>query len=512
MAREKNWAGKKGERFRALEVHEGGQDREEPASQEAEEHVLGCCMLEQTGGDTIAKCLEAKFTNEAFYWPANRVLFDLFVELYRKGLPATIEVVVSELTSRKQLASIGGFPFLSQITGRAPTSAHRGYFIAKVKEKWILRELIREAHAAVEQCHAFTGAEGDTGLEDLIAPLATRFNRAMDYARASQENMQARAARGYQRTLAKLEGKQDKSRQLLTGMAEFDNRFGAFDVFEEDFLIGIAALTSGGKSAFTRKICDYFLQDKKGPDGRLLPKKKGIVFLLETTIAKWLDLAACTAVRVNGRHLDQLLKDQEAAFRKARAEREAWVGERLWIYDDPIKAETLCARVEDHVRQHGPVDFVVVDHLHELYSVSNKFRGQREQELGFIAKELKKTAKRLNTPFFVPTQLNRSSAKDGVLRRPTKHDLRGSGEIENAYDRLILLHIPKEDMRGSEQTENQARVMIEVIQDKSRNGPIGRREFWFDRPFTDYVEIRDHEFERKPNTPGGPANPGGYKR
>lgn len=505
MAPGKNWTGRDAGRAPALQTLEGGTaERTPPHSVEAEEHVLACCLLEDSGGENIARCLEEKISGKAFYASAyTRPLFELIVELYRKSPPVTLPVLVEELRSRRQLEAVGGMPYLMQITGKIPTSAHLGYFIAKLKERWILRDLIRDATDAVEQCYAFTGAAGETGLEDLILPLAMRFNRAAEYARSGQETMKARAARGYQRTLAKLEGKHDTSRQLFTGMREFDVRFGAFDVFEEDWLIGIGALTSGGKSAFTRKISDYNLEHEK----------KGIVFLLETSIAKWLDLAACTKCRINGRELSHLPKDHEAKFRAARAKREAWIGERLWIYDESISVEVLCARVEDHVRQHGPVDFVVVDHLHELYSSANKtFRGNREAELGYIAKLLKKTAKRLNIPFFVPTQLNRSPAKDGVVRRPTKHDLRGSGEIENAFDRLILLYTPREDMRGVEQTENAARVMIEIIQDKSRNGPIGRRPFWFDRAFTDYVEIRDQELEHKPGTPGGPATSGGYGR
>lgn len=497
MTNEKSWTGRRGDPVASLQVIPGGLfGRPLPHSVEAEQNLLAACMLD--GRDVMARCREAGLRPAAFFVAANAIIFERLLDLDRRQQPTEVFVVAEELQTAKQLDVIGGYNYLVQVSRQILTTAQAGYYVEKVKEQWILRELAKNAAAAVEACFDFTGGP----LEELLLPLATRFNRAIDYARANQETMKERAARGYARTLLKLEGKHDKSRQLLTGMGEFDERFGAFDVFEEDFLIGVGALTSGGKSAFTRKICDRFLQQGK----------RGLVFLLETTIAKWLDLAAGTMVRVNGRHLDRLVKEQEAAFRAARAEREEWVGERLWIYDDSLKAETLCACVEDHVRRHGAMDFVVVDHLHELYADSNKYRGQREQELGFIVKELKKTAKRLNTPFFVPTQLNRSSAKDGVLRRPTKHDLRGSGEIENAFDRLILLHIPREDMRGAEQTENQSRVMIEVIQDKSRNGPIGRREFWFDRPFTDFVEIRDHEFERKPNTPGGTATSGGYKR
>lgn len=497
MPSEKKWAGRRGAGRADLEVLEGGSaERTTPASEEAERHLLSCCLMD--AGQTLSRCQQERLTVEAFFFPRNKLIFGVLLDLWRAGSAISVEVLAEELRTRRLLEAAGGMAYLLEVSGFIPTTAHASYFVEVLKEKWILRDLIRDAEDAVEKCYAHVGGD----LEELLAPLAGRFNRAIEYVRHGQEGMKEIAARGFQRTMLKLEGKQDKSRQLLTGMREFDERFGAFDVLDEDFLIGIAALTSGGKSAFTRKICDRFLRDGK----------KGMVFVLETGIAKWLDLAAATAVRMNFRQLDAYPKDKKELYRAARQEREAWLGERLWLCEDSLKVETLVSRVEDHCRQHGRLDFVVVDHLHELYSSEKRFRGQREQELGYMAKLLKKTAKALDVPFFVPTQLNRSPNKDGVLRRPNKNDLRGSGEIENAYDRLILLHVPKEDMRGAEQTENQARVMVEIIQDKSRNGPIGRREFWFDRPFTDYVEIRDHEFERKPNTPGGVANSGGYKR
>jgi replicative DNA helicase len=502
MEREKIWTGKRGQRPRPLEVIDGA-GRKMPASAEAEQHVLACCLLEDSGPDNIARVLAAKITGEAFHAePAHRMVFDAIVDLYRRTPPVkpSVQTVAEELSTRRQFEAMGGFPRLMQITGAVPTPVHLGYFLGKLRQCWILRELIRESSDAVEQAYGFAGQPD--GLEELLLPIAGRFNRAVEYLRAGEESMKDRSARGLARTMQKLDNKHDTSRQLFTGMAEFDRRFGAFDVFEEDFLIGIAALTSGGKSAFTRKVVYHNL--KKG--------KRFAVFLLETTIAKWLDLAACTACRINSRLLHELPADMRVKFVAARQELESWVGERLFIYDDTPKVETLTARVDDLIRQHGQIDGVVADHLHELYSADTKFRGQREAELGYIAKHLKKSAKRQFLPYFVPTQLNRAPTKDGVNRRPTKHDLRGSGEIENAFDRLEILHLPKEDMRGAEQTENQARVMIEIIQDKSRNGPIGRREFWFDRPFTDYVEIRDHELERKPNTPGGAANAGGYGR
>lgn len=495
---QKIWTGKRARRVEPLSEIQGDGPREVPSSSEAERHVIGCCLVE--GSDTIAQCLAAKISGEAFFTHAHRVIFELIVELYRARPPVTLDMIAEELRTRRALDSVGGPMGLMEITGGIPTTSHAAYFIQKLKEKWMLRELIKSATKAVEECYAYAGGS-ENSVEDLILPLAARFNRAAEYARAGEETMQQAADRGYARTLQKLENKHDRSLQIFTGLADFDKRFGAFDVFEEDWFNGIGACTSGGKSAFARKVADYNSQQGK----------KGVVFLLETSIAKYLDLSACTAAGVNGRLLEQLPKDLAEKFREERAKRQAWVGERLWIYDDKPPIETIIGRIDDHVRQHGLPDFVVIDHLHECTS-THDFRGNRVSELGYIAKLIKKTAKRMNRPFFVPIQFNRSPNKDGESRRPTKHDLRGSGEIEAAVDRLILLHTPKTDINGAEQTDNQHRVMIEVIQDKSRNGPIGHREFWFVRPYTDYVPLRDAEFQKRAGTPGGAKSAGGYGR
>ena len=44
-----------------------------------------------------------------------------------------------------------------QVTGKIPTTAHAGYFIDKVREKHLLRELIKTATSAIEQSYSFTG-------------------------------------------------------------------------------------------------------------------------------------------------------------------------------------------------------------------------------------------------------------------------------------------------------------------------------------------------------------------
>lgn len=466
---------------RGLRVVEGA-GRSMPHSLEAEAALLACCLMD--GGPALGQALDAQLVPASFYHGAHGTVFRTLAKLHRRGQAVDVAVLAEELKAAGKLDAVGGYAGLATLTEAVPTTAQLTYFIDKVRELWIRREIIKHATAAAETAH-----DAAEPVRELLETQQGKWSAMLDYVRAEDESMTQRAARAAQRTRDRIAGKADVSRRLYTGLREFDERYGAFDVLEEDWLVGLGAVTSGGKSALSRQWTNAFLE----------AGKTGLVFLLETSIGKWFDLSAATAARVNGRDLERLPRDLAEKFLVERDRREAWLGKKLWLYDDPIKAETICARVEEHARQHGRPDFVVIDHLHELTSTQN-FKGFRSLEIAHIAKLLKRTAKRLDVTFFLPLQLNRGPGKED--REPSKHDIRDSGEVENALDRFILIHTPKEDMRGAEQTENQLRVMVKIIQAKSRNGPLGRREFWFDRNFTRFSDIGDRDLGAMRPPPG----------
>ena len=118
-----------------------------PHSVEAEEQLLSACLLD--GGDVVARCLEGKIAPASFYVPANRVIYEKLLELYNSGKPIDLAVLAEELKTTRQLDEIGGYAYLTRISGRIPTTAGASYFIEKVRELALLREIIRAATGAV---------------------------------------------------------------------------------------------------------------------------------------------------------------------------------------------------------------------------------------------------------------------------------------------------------------------------------------------------------------------------
>lgn len=140
--------------------------RTPPHSVEAEEYLLSCCFLD--GADIVARCLAAEMGDAHFYSPANRVIFEKLVQLYNAKKPIDLAVLAEELKKSKQLAAVGGYGYLAQISSRIPTTAQSNYFIEKVCELHRLRELIKVATGAVEKCYTYAGPED---LEKIVAPL-----------------------------------------------------------------------------------------------------------------------------------------------------------------------------------------------------------------------------------------------------------------------------------------------------------------------------------------------------
>jgi hypothetical protein len=126
-----------------------------PHSLEAEEYLLSCCLLD--GAETVARCIDARLKPESFYDPKHGIIFDHLVSLHDQRKPIDISVIAEELKSSRQLDQVGGYAFLAQVSSRIPTTAQAGYFIDKVREQSLLREIIRSSLKAVEKCYNFSG-------------------------------------------------------------------------------------------------------------------------------------------------------------------------------------------------------------------------------------------------------------------------------------------------------------------------------------------------------------------
>ena len=145
----------------------------------------------------------------------------------------------------------------------------------------------------------------------------------------------------------------------------------------------------------------------------------------------------------------------------------------LFVEDQgSLKISQLIARAKRMVKVNG-VKAIFIDYL-TLIEGDEKHPNNQEK-VSVISKKLRNMAKLLNVPVICLCQLNRESEKDN--RRPTKADLRESGQIEQDAHSIMLLHKFEDGVT----TENARESKLHVYVEKNRFGPTPKVEFRYDK-------------------------------
>jgi len=432
-----------------------------PHSIEAEEYLISCCFLD--GLDVVSRCLEARLTATSFYLPAHRTVFEKMVELYNKQAPIDIAVVAEELKAGRQLDEVGGFAFLTQIANRIPTTAQANYFIEKVREQALLRELIRTATGTVAQCYEFNG-----GIDQFVDTIeqqlfAVTQNRVSESARQMKE-----PTREAMNVITKMMMKKGELTGVSSGFKDLDQfTFG----FQRQEMIVLAARPSMGKTSLALNFAEAAAMPKRGEGVPVL------VFSLEMGAAQLALRMLCARARVNMKLLrDGLLSKNGAEQHELVKAADEFTKSAIFI-DDSSHLTIMELRAKSRrLSSRHKLGLIVVDYLQLIAPTDPKT--PREQQVAEISRGLKGLAKELDVPVIVLSQLNRAAEKEN--RTPKLSDLRESGSIEQDADVVLMLARP----RDADEKFQVAADSAELIVAKQRNGPVGELKLTFLRDIT----------------------------
>lgn len=155
----------------------------------------------------------------------------------------------------------------------------------------------------------------------------------------------------------------------------------------------------------------------------------------------------------------------------------------LRIIDDDNAWPSLVARLYRDIA--AGTKLVFLDYL-QLMQIPGT-RLDQWQLLGRITAETKALALRAKIPIVIVAQLNREAAKES---RPRLHHLRGSGDLEQDADSVILIH--REVGQDGKPVNENADLMLEKnrsgetgIASVRWNGPLMRFEDWDDAAYQD---------------------------
>ncbi len=432
-----------------------------PHSIEAEEYLLSCCLLD--GADVISRCLEARIRPESFYVPAHGIMFERLLDLYNRQQPIDVSVLAEELKTGKQLDVVGGYAFLTQVSSRIPTTAQAGYYIDKVREQSLLREIIRSATGAVEECYNFTG-----GIDEFVDQVETRIfsvtqNRVSESAKPMRE-----PTREAMNVITRMLMKKGELTGVASGYKDLDALTWGFQRQE---MIILAARPSMGKTSFALNIAENAAMPKRGEPVATL------IFSLEMSAAQLALRMLCSHARVNMKLLrDGLLSKNGDEQNRLVATADEFSKSPIFIDDSSALSIMQLRAKARRIHQRHKLGFIIVDYLQLLSPTDGKM--PREQQVAEASRGLKSLAKELDVPVLVLSQLNRSSEKEN--RTPKLADLRESGSIEQDADVVLMLARP----RDADEKFQVAADSAELIVAKQRNGPVGELKLTFLRDIT----------------------------
>ena len=134
------------------------------------------------------------------------------------------------------------------------------------------------------------------------------------------------------------------------------------------------------------------------------------------------------------------------------------------------------------------IGLVVVDYLQLM--TTGKRTENRVQEISEITRNLKITAKELNVPIIVLSQLSRSVEKNGSSsRRPQLSDLRDSGSIEQDADAVLFLYREAYYNRQNSEDNQADENVAECIVAKNRHGETATVQLGWDGAHTRFLDV-----------------------
>lgn len=432
-----------------------------PHSIEAEEYLLACCFLD--GTEVVSRCLEARLRPESFYVAAHGIIYERLVDLYNRQVPIDVSIVAEELKTAKLLDQVGGYAFLTQVSSRIPTTAQAGYFIEKVREQSLLREIIRSATGAAEDCYNFSG-----GIDEFVDQVETRIfavtqNRVSESAKPMRD-----PTREAMNVITRMLMKKGELTGVSSGFKDLDALTWGFQRQE---MIILAARPSMGKTSLALNIAESAAMPRRGEPVATL------VFSLEMSAAQLALRMLCSHARVNMKLLrDGLLSKNGDEQNRLVATADEFSKSPIFIDDSSALSIMQLRAKARRIHARHKLGFIIVDYLQLLSPTDGKM--PREQQVAEASRGLKSLAKELDVPVLVLSQLNRSSEKEN--RTPKLADLRESGSIEQDADVVLMLARP----RDADEKFQVAADSAELIVAKQRNGPVGELKLTFLRDIT----------------------------
>lgn len=430
-----------------------------PHSKEAEQSVIGSMIMDKDAIVTASEMLIAK----DFYQNQYAILFETMIELYNEGKPVDLITLQDRLREKELPPELSSLEFIRELVIAVPTSANAKYYANIVKEKAILRRLIKITEGISNECYL-----GKEPLEDILENAekqifdivqnrtSTDFVSIQEIVIHTLEGMEAAA----------------KNRGSVTGIATgfYDLDYKMAGLQPSDLIL-IAARPSMGKTAFVLNLAEHIV---------LKSNITTAIFSLEMSKEQLVKRLISMNSRVDSQSIRTGDMQDEDWIKIAKSARD--IGSSPLIIDDTpgISISELRSKCRKFKLEFN-LGLVIIDYL-QLMSGSKKTES-RQQEISEISRSLKALAREINAPVIALSQLSRA-VEQRPDKRPMLSDLRESGAIEQDADVVIFIYRDEYYNHDSEDAG-----ISEIIIGKQRNGPTGTVKLGWQSQYTKFVNL-----------------------
>lgn len=430
-----------------------------PHSLEAEQSVIGGLMLDNKAWERVGDKLVA----EDFYRRDHRLIFDAIGELAERNQPCDA-VTVSEFLDRKgQIEEAGGLAYLGQLAMDTPSAANTVAYADIVRERSMLRELIRvggEIAGSAFQSDGRDAASLVDAAERSVFEIAEKGHRRGSGFVPLKEILP--------RTIDRLDELQSSEGHVTGAPTGFDDLDRMTAGLHPGDLVIIAGRPSMGKTSLAMNIAEHIA---------ISAAKPVAIFSMEMSAEQLSFRMISSLGRVNQSHL-RTGNFSDEDWHRINSAVSVMSNASVFIDDSPALNPTeVRARARRLKREHG-LGLIVVDYL-QLMQVSGSGEN-RATEISEISRSLKALAKELSLPVIALSQLNRS-VEQRTDKRPVMSDLRESGAIEQDADLIAFIY--RDEVYNKDTLR---KGIADIIVAKQRNGPIGDIQLTFLGEYTKF--------------------------
>jgi replicative DNA helicase len=435
-----------------------------PHSIEAEQAVLGGLMLDNESWDKVAD----RVAEQDFYRREHQLIFRAVAHLASLNKPFDVVTLSDELKADGELDAIGGLSYLAALAEETPSAANITAYADIVREKSVLRQLIR---VGTEIADSGFQPEGRGSSELLDAAESKVFRIA---------EQDARGRKGFHNIRDLLNLAVDRIDTLFHQDSHITGLETGFDDLDEmtaglqpGDLIIVAGRPSMGKTTFSMNIAEHVAYTA----ARQKDMTKAVAVFSMEMPADSLAMRMMSSLGRIDQHKVRTGKLDDDDWPRLTSAVNMLAETPLYIDDTPALSPTeVRARARRIMREAGGLALIVIDYLQLMQVPGNS--ENRTNEISEISRALKALAKELNVPVIALSQLNRS-LEQRPNKRPVMSDLRESGAIEQDADVIIFIY--RDEVYNEDSPD---KGVAEIIIGKQRNGPIGTVRLTFLGQFT----------------------------